>query len=47
MSAEYFLDTNVLVYSVDRRFPEKRQHARELVARSLTDGSGCISYQSV
>ena len=47
MSAEHFLDTNVLVYSVDEGVPEKRQRARELVARSLTDGSGCISYQVV
>ena len=47
MSAEHFLDTNVLVYSVDEGVPEKRQRARELVAQSLTDGSGCISYQVV
>ena len=47
MSAEHFFDSNVLVYSVDRRSPEKRQYAKELVARSLTDGSGCISYQVV
>ena len=43
MSAEHFFDSNVLVYSVDRRSPEKRQYAKELVARSLTDGSGCIA----
>ena len=47
MSAEQFLDTNVLVYSVDEGVPEKRQRARELVAQSLTNGRGCISYQVV
>ena len=47
MSAEHFLDTNVLVYSVDEGVPEKRQRARELVAQSLTNGRGCISYQVV
>ena len=47
MSVEDFLDSNVLVYSVDRRAPEKQQLARDLVARSLTNGTGCISYQVV
>ena len=47
MSADDFLDTNVLVYSVDARFPEKMERARELVGNSLTNGSGCISYQVV
>ena len=47
MSAEHFLDTSVLVYSVDEGVPEKRQRARELVAQSLTNASGCISYQVV
>ena len=47
MSADDFLDTNVLVYSVDRRFPEKQQIAVELVARSVTEATGCISYQVV
>ena len=47
MSAENFLDSNVLVYSVDARAPEKMERAQELVARSLTNGSGCISYQVV
>ncbi len=47
MSAEHFLDTNVLVYSVDEGVPEKPQCVRELVAQSSTDASGCISYQVV
>ena len=47
MSADEFLDTNILVYSVDARVPEQMESAHELVGRSLTNGSGCISYQVV
>ena len=47
MSADDFLDSNVFVYSVDARSPEKMERAHELVGRSLTNGSGCISFQVV
>ena len=47
MSADDFLDTNVLVYSVDSESPEKRQRALELVNRSVTARTGCISFQVV
>ena len=47
MSADEFLDTNVLVYSVDSESPEKRQRALELVNRSVTGRTGCISFQVV
>ena len=47
MSADEFLDSNILVYSVDARAPEKMERAHELVGRSLTNGSGCISFQVV
>ena len=47
MSADDFLDSNVLVYSMDDRFPEKRQKAMELVSRSVIEGTGCISFQVV
>ena len=47
MSADDFLDSNVLVYSVDNRFPEKRQRAMELVSRSVIEATGCISFQVV
>jgi predicted nucleic acid-binding protein len=43
MSAEAFLDTNVLVYAFDPRFPAKRQRAREL----LESGSFVVSWQVV
>ncbi len=44
MNAEIFLDTNIVVYAFDRRFPEKRQIARELIA---TEASWSISWQVV
>ncbi len=47
MSADDFLDSNILIYSVDASTPEKMERAQELVGRSLTSGSGCISYQVV
>lgn len=31
MSAEYFLDTNVLVYAFDQTHPKKRERARDLL----------------
>ncbi len=31
MSDKAFIDTNILVYTVDGRFPEKRQTALDLI----------------
>ena len=47
MSVEYFIDTNVLVYSFDENAPEKRAKARELIAGALRTGCGVISCQVV
>jgi|SRR5579859_6836816 len=47
MSDKYFLDTNVLVYSVDLTSPLKRRRARELVTDGTTSKLGVISYQVV
>ena len=47
MSAEDFLDTNIFVYMFDASDDFKRQRAEELVQRSLSRGTGCISYQVV
>ena len=47
MSAEYFLDTNIFVYTFDLQYPEKQKRSRELVERALKDGAGCISFQVV
>ena len=47
MSAEHFLDTNILVYMLDETDDSKRGRAEELVRTSIEDGTGCISYQVV
>jgi len=47
MSDKYFLDTNVLVYSIDLTSPLKRERARNLVTDGTTSKLGVISYQVV
>lgn len=47
MSADYFLDTNVLVYSFDENAPAKQDAARQLIAGALRQGCGVISWQVV
>ena len=47
MSAEHLLDTRIFVCLFDGATPQKRHRARELVAQSLANGSGCVSYQVV
>lgn len=45
MSAKFFLDTNILVYSFDLTAPEKCRRARELINTALKGGNGVISFQ--
>ena len=47
MSAEFFLDTHVLVYTFDRQEREKKTRATDLVERALASGRGVISTQVV
>ena len=47
MSADSFIDTNVLIYMFDDSDPAKQERAALLVSRFLEDGTGCISYQVV
>ena len=47
MSADVFLDSNVLVYLLDGTDVHKRQRAEAVVHRSLETGRGCISHQVV
>ena len=47
MSAEAFLDTNILVYCFDSDEPEKQRQALELVESALREGSAVISTQVV
>jgi predicted nucleic acid-binding protein len=47
MSARYFLDTNIFVYTFDLSDDGKRQIASRLVSEALQSGQGVISYQVV
>ena len=47
MSADRFLDTNVLLYLLDDTAPEKQKTALSLVENGMLDGSACISFQVV
>jgi predicted nucleic acid-binding protein len=39
MAVRYVVDTNLLVYALDRREPEKRERAREVLRRVGGDGT--------
>ena len=45
MSANFFLDTNILVYSFDDGEPAKRDKARELIEQALESRCGAMSWQ--
>ena len=46
-SGRFFLDTNIIVYALDDREPEKRNRSRELLRDALSSRRGVISYQVV
>lgn len=45
MSAKFFIDTNVFVYSFDSSQPAKRDRSLALIQEALTNDSGMISTQ--
>jgi len=47
MSDNFFLDTNVLVYSFDPAEPAKSLRANALIREALASGKGVVSYQVV
>jgi predicted nucleic acid-binding protein len=47
MSARYFLDTNIFVYTFDLTAPAKARRAEKLVRYGLDTGNGIVSYQVV
>ncbi len=47
MSARFFLDTNIFVYSFDIGAKAKARKAQELIKDALTSRKGVISYQVV
>jgi predicted nucleic acid-binding protein len=47
MSDRYFLDTNIFLYSIDRRDPSKEDKAANLIRDSLKSHKGVVSFQVV
>jgi predicted nucleic acid-binding protein len=47
MSARFFLDTNIFVYSFDQSAPAKARRAAQLIREALTTQKGVVSYQVV
>jgi predicted nucleic acid-binding protein len=47
MSAKYFLDTNIFIYSLDATVPAKARRATSLIREGLDTGNGIVSYQVV
>jgi predicted nucleic acid-binding protein len=47
MSARFFLDTNVFVYTFDNSAPAKAKKAAHLIRRAVETGEGIVSYQVV
>src|SRR5918994_4668528 len=45
MAARYVVDTNLLVYALDRREPEKRERAREALRRVGRGGTAALPAQ--
>jgi predicted nucleic acid-binding protein len=45
MPADFFLDTDVFVYTCDASAPAKRARGRELVRAALETGTGVIRWQ--
>ena len=47
MSLRYLFDTNVLVYAVDPRDPEKRSRAREAIRLAVESGGAVLPAQAL
>lgn len=47
MNGRFFLDTNVFVYSFDRREPAKVRRATTLIRQAVATRKGIVSYQVV
>lgn len=47
MSAKYFIDTNIFVYSFDNRQPHKKERAQALIQEALKTNTGIISAQVI
>ncbi len=43
----YFLDTNIFIYSFDDRSPQKKEISQNLIEGALSSGKGSISFQVI
>ncbi|MDE0047954.1 MAG: PIN domain-containing protein [bacterium] len=47
MATRTLIDTNILVYRYDRRFPDKQRIATEVLRDGIASGSARIAHQSI
>lgn len=47
MNDRYFLDTNIIVYSYDKRDKRKQEISKRLIVDGITQNTASISYQVV
>jgi len=47
MSAKFFIDTNLFVYSFDSRAKKKQRKAKEIITEALSKNTGIISFQVI
>ncbi|HZY65837.1 MAG TPA: PIN domain-containing protein [Rubrobacteraceae bacterium] len=47
MSPRYLVDSNILIYTLDARDPEKREWAKEVIRRVALSGSAALPVQSL
>lgn len=47
MSPHYLLDSNILVYALDAREPERRERAKEVFRRVALSGNAALSAQAL
>src|SRR3990167_3744150 len=47
MKGKYFIDTNIILYSFDSRYPKKQSDAIKIISNAVTDNMGVISYQVI
>ena len=47
MRGNFFLDTNIIVYTFDKKQPVKQKVSRKLVQEALQTNKGIISYQVI
>lgn len=45
MTEKFFIDTNILIYTIDNHYPKKKKICRKLLAKLFEDNSGIISTQ--